>query len=242
VRSTLLRMRKIAFGLQHPAARRALRRGVGASVEHTRALARCNFDCIVDVGANRGQFATFARVYFPDCRIISFEPLEEPAAIFDAVFRSDPKTRLVRTALASVSGPITMHVTQANDASSPLPVGREQHNAFGSRVVETRSVAGATMADLLGRSDLGTRNLLKIDTQGYELEVLKGAASLLQEFAAVYCEISFKELYVGQPLASQVVAYLFECGFSHKGLYNIVAGSDMRPLQADALFIRNSQP
>ncbi len=56
---------------------------------------------VVDVGANRGQFALAVRSRLPGARIVSFEPLREPADVYEAIFAGDPLTRLVRCALGA---------------------------------------------------------------------------------------------------------------------------------------------
>jgi FkbM family methyltransferase len=220
---------------------RALRLGVAASVEHAPALGRFAFDSVVDVGANKGQFATFARVCFPQCRIVSFEPLDGPAHIFESLFRNDAKTRLVRTAIGSKRGSLVMQVTAQDDSSSPLVVGKIQRQAFGTTVVGEREVPSGPLLDFVCDDDLGKSNLLKVDTQGFELEVLRGAESLLDRFSVIYCEVSFVELYVGQALASDVITYLFHHQFDLKGVYNIASSRNVGPLQADMLFFRRDQ-
>jgi hypothetical protein len=94
------------------------------------------------------------------------------------------------------------------------------------------------LSDFLDEREFGACNLLKIDTQGSELDVLRGAAELLARFQAVYCEVSFLELYAGQALASEVVAYLFERGFELSGIYNLQSSPTLGLLQADMLFTR----
>lgn len=234
---TLLRVRKLWAGLRRPAYRRALRFGVGASIEHTEALSRFDFDTVVDVGANRGQFSTFSRAMFPSCRIVAFEPLDRPAGTFDALFGHDPTVRLVRAALGTRRGTLTMHVTEHDDSSSPLAIGAAQRSTFGTVVVERREAPCGPLSDFLREGDLGARNLLKIDTQGFELEVLRGAEDLLGRFAAIYCELSFVELYSGQPLASEVIGYLGARGFNLAGVYNAASAPVLGSVQADMLFL-----
>jgi hypothetical protein len=88
--------------------------------------------------------------------------------------------------------------------------------------------------------DFGARNLLKIDTQGYELEVLKGADDLLDRFDAIYCEVSFIELYKGQALANDVISYLYKRQFRCAGVYNQINTTGHGALQADMLFFRTA--
>jgi FkbM family methyltransferase len=237
VRRFALRIRKLWTGLKNPVARRALRFGVGASIEHAAALSRFDFDMIVDVGANRGQFATFARMFFPPARIICFEPLDEPARIHASVFKNDPLTRLTRVAIASERGNAVMRVTEEDDSSSFLDVAEAQTAAFGTKVVERREVPCGPLSDFVRPDEFGKCNLLKIDTQGSELEVLKGIDEL-QRFDVIYCEVSFLTLYVGQALASEIVSYLFSRGFNLAGVFNLEKHPDQRQIQADMLFLR----
>lgn len=234
--NTALRFRKLWAGLSRPGYRRALRLGVGASLEHEAALAHCRFDTVIDVGANRGQFSTFARAAFPNCRIVAFEPLDRPAATFEKLFAGDPKTRLVHAALGTARGTVIMHVTEDDDSSSPLAIGEAQRRAFGTVERTQVEVPCGLLADFLRDGDLGAKNLLKIDAQGYELEVLRGAQNLLGRFSAIYCELSFVELYTGQPLASEVITYLGVNGFGLAGVFNIASKADLGQMQADAFF------
>lgn len=82
---------------------------------------------------------------------------------------------------------------------------------------------------------------LKSCVQGFELEVLRGSASLLPEFAYVYVEASFEALYEGQALISDVAAFLEEQGFVEAGRFNIAHTADGAPIQADFLFQRRGE-
>jgi len=97
------------------------------------------------------------------------------------------------------------------------------------------------LGDFLQPSQMGARNLLKIDVQGFELEVLKSAETLLPLFDWVYVECSYVPLYEGQALANEIISYLEACGFRLSGQYNpsyARVGGGL--LQADLLF-ENSQ-
>jgi hypothetical protein len=131
-----------------------------------------------------------------------------------------------------------MHVTAQDDSSSPLAVGTLQNQAFGTVVVNTLEVPCGPLSDYLRNDELGEDNLLKVDTQGFELPVLRGAEGLLDRFSVIYCELSFRELYVGQSLASEAIAYLFQHQFNLAGVYNLTSALNLGQLQADMLFVR----
>jgi hypothetical protein len=78
---------------------------------------------------------------------------------------------------------------------------------------------------------------LKLDVQGYELTALYGCEELLAKFRYVYVEASFIELYVGQALATDVIAYLLAKGFKLICVANLSRGNARRPIQADFLFV-----
>jgi len=82
--------------------------------------------------------------------------------------------------------------------------------------------------------------LLKLDVQGYELSALRGCEDLLQAFAWVYVERSFMELYKGQALADDVIAWLRERGYNLSGVYNMAYDRNGRAVQADFLFSRRN--
>jgi len=237
----LLRLRKLFSALTARIYARAFYYGVFPSIEHCNALSQFSFDFIVDIGANKGQFTTFSRRTFPAARIIAFEPLERPAAIFEALFRTDHSIRLFRAAVSAERGELTMYVTDSDDSSSPLELASAQVEAFGTKVIERRQVPCGRLSDFVGPTEFGYNNLLKIDTQGFELEVLRGCTDLLDRFSVIYCETSFIELYKGQPLANEVIAYLHKCEFRLAGVYNQFTSLHKRALQADMLFIRTAR-
>ena len=135
-----------------------------------------------------------------------------------------------------------MHVTAEDDSSSPLDIGTLQKQAFGTVVVNTFEVPCGPLSDYLKDDDLGEENLLKIDTQGFELPVLRGAEGVLDRFSVIYCELSFRELYVGQSLASEAIAYLFQRQFNLAGVYNLASAPSLGQIQADMLFFRSPPP
>jgi len=231
---------KILRVLWIPEYRRALMRArVWASTEHDAVLSGLNVEAVVDIGANRGQFALCARRLFPSARIYSFEPLRGPAETFRKNFSNDPRVTLFKMAVAAENGDAEMHVSKWDVSSSLLPIGKAQHDNFPFSV-ETRreAVSTARLSQCIGLDDLSTRSLLKLDVQGYELAALHGCEDLLTRFQFVYVEASFIELYVGQALASDVIAYLLSKGFRLICVANLSQGRSPRPVQADFLFAR----
>lgn len=217
-----------------------LRHGVAASVEHFRlldSLRSQNFNLVVDVGANRGQFALIAREYFPSAKIISFEPLGEPAALFRRVFSSDNRVVLNEMAIGPEEKEMIIHVSRADDSSSLLPISALQTSLFpGTAEKEVRTVQVKQLDAILDVKDIKSPALLKIDVQGFERDVLEGCKSLLASFSYIYVECSFVELYVGQSLAHEVILFLSEFGFALCGAYNLSYDNKGIAVQGDFLF------
>ena len=225
---------KLTRLLTFSAGRHGLRYGVGAAVEHRRALAGLDVATIVDIGSNKGQFALLAIEVFPRATIFCFEPLKEPAARLREMLGAE--IRLFETAIGPCEKEGIIHVSRRSDSSSLLPLAKQAEVFPGTELKEQRVVPIAPLTKYLFPENIRSPALLKIDVQGYELEVLKGCESLLACFHYVYSECSFIELYRRQALAGDVILYLKDRNFELSGVYGQVGDSNRRPVQADFLF------
>lgn len=211
------------------------RYGVMAGVEHKSVLNRI-LSTVVDIGANRGQFALAARE-FSGARIFSFEPLATPAEIFRRVFFGDSYVKMFPSAIGPRKENRKMHVSARDDSSSLLPIGQTQSTLFpGTYEIGTVDVTVAPLDTYLSAEEIIAPAMLKLDVQGFELQALEGCRSLLSAFHYIYCECSFIELYKGQKLAHDVIAYLNGYGFILLGIYNPVYDGKGNCIQSDFLF------
>ena len=202
-----------------------------------------NFDCktVVDIGANRGQFALAARHSFPNANIISFEPLSRPAELFRRVFENDNAIVLHEAAIGPEKNNCTMHVSARDDSSSLLPITSLQGEMFpGTDEVGTVNVLVAPLDSFVSDAEIVGSALLKLDVQGFELDALRGCESLIQRFDWIYCECSFVELYSGQKLAADVIEWLSNNGFRIIGMYNPSYDAGGKAIQGDFLFKRKN--
>lgn len=237
----ITKARKLAGILAVPAWRAALRRRrVAAGVEHARVLRNLGpMQTVVDIGANRGQFALAARHCFADARIVSFEPLAGPAALWRAVFAGDARATLVEAAVGPRAGEAQIHVSARDDSSSLLPIAARQSELFpGTAEAGTATIRVLRLADALPGTDIAAPALLKLDVQGFELQALAGCEAVLERFDWVYAECSFQELYAGQSFADEVIAWLRERGLRLAGVYHMAYDDRGRAVQADFLFGR----
>jgi FkbM family methyltransferase len=218
--------------------RRALRiYRVAAGIDHEHVLRGVDCRTVVDIGANRGQFALVARQCQPQARVISFEPLPAAAAKFRAVFADDDRVTLHEVAIGPVPRDAIIHISQRDDSSSLFPITSTQAALFpGTEEAATATVRVAPLREFIPAADVRPPALLKLDVQGYELEALRGCEDMLGQFAYVYAECSFIELYAGQALADEVIAWLRERGFRLRGVHNMDYDRGGRAIQADLLF------
>ncbi len=215
-----------------------LRLGSAAATEHKmmfRKIGSCG--TVIDIGANRGQFALAARRYFPLAKLVSFEPLPEPAEVYRAIFLGEVNTTLHQSAVGPTRGSTTMHLSAQDDSSSLLPITQLQNSIFpGTAECGTSIIKIGRLSDFVLMSEIVSPALLKIDVQGFELQALEGCEELLSRFSHIYVECSFVELYKGQSLADEVIAWLRLRNFQLAGAYNMSVDGGDRPIQADFLF------
>jgi FkbM family methyltransferase len=237
----MFKVRKLARICAVPAWRRSLiNHRVAAGVEHEVVLRHlADVRLIVDIGANRGQFALCARHCFAQSRIVSFEPLAGPAGVYRSLFANDNNIVLHEVAIGPEPGEATIHLSARDDSSSLLPISEAQDRLFpGTAEAGTTVIQISPLNSCLVEAEIDSPALLKLDVQGFELEALKGCESLLDRFTWVYAECSFVELYTGQALADAVIAWLHEKGLALTGVYNMSFDSAGKPIQADFLFAR----
>ena len=218
-------------------ARAALRHNVAAAIEHLQAIEHTSAETLIDIGANKGQFSLAFRGLRPRADIIAFEPLDDDADRYERLFGGDERVRLHRLAIGDADTEAEFHVTDRSDSSSLLKPGSGQSAAFGVSHQETIRVPVRRLGPFVDWNALPHPILIKIDVQGAELQALRGCDGL-ESADFVYVELSFVELYEGQPLFDEVSAYLTERGFKLAGIFNQVVTAAFGPTQADFLFAK----
>jgi len=169
---------------------------------------------ILDVGANEGQSAIKFRSAFPSARIISFEPVEET---FDLLCRRTASlgVECQRLAVGSRPGRATIHLTNSSFTSS-------LKEPEAGELVATSEVEVTTVDDFVASNRIDTIDLLKIDVEGFDLEVIAGGARTLAEgkvrFALV--EVGFAHGDARHPLFDDVRDALAQHQFDVYGIYD----------------------
>jgi FkbM family methyltransferase len=211
--------------------------GAAAAVEHETLLKNIPCKTIIDIGANRGQFSLVARRCFKDAQIIAFEPLPRPFKVLQNIFAHDRRVTLYQMAVGSASSSQQIHISQRDDSSSLLPITELQNKVFpGTKEKAIIDIDVKPLDSMLQKNSVRHPALLKIDVQGYELEVLKGCKGILSLLTYVYVECSYQELYQGQPLANEIISFMNQRGFDLKGVYNTSYDALGRAIQSDIFF------
>ena len=208
-----------------------------------RLLAERDIDVVLDVGANDGPFATNLRQAGYLGRIISFEPQHAAFERLKVACRSDPAWDCRQVALGSADGEFELHVA-GNSSSSSLLEMTSQHTASApsSRYVASELVAVRRLDAILDEVVRPDDALyLKLDVQGFELEVLHGAEEVLPQVLVVESELSLAHLYENGATLVDVVGHLDARGFELVSLEPaFVDERDGRLLQVDGIFTRSA--
>lgn len=193
---------------------------------------------VFDIGANEGQSIEQFRQAIPAAEIYAFEPSASTFAKLCARTSNYPNVHLVNSGVGAVSGLSTLLENEDSQTSSFL---RPLETWWGEVVAETE-VELVALDDFCAAREIQRIDLLKTDTQGFELEVLKGASRLMmsREVRLVLLEVIFADLYEGIPPFDVVFGFLRENGFELVGFYNSVV-RDHRLAWSDALFALRSQ-
>lgn len=192
---------------------------------------------VFDVGANIGQSTLLIRQLLPSAIIHSFEPSPSTFKELQQRVGDDNRANLWNVGVGSTNGALQLLENSQSDMSSFLVQG----SMGWGRVTRQTQVPVVTVDRFCRSNGIGYVHLLKSDTQGYDLEVLRGAQTMLasSRVGLIYVEFMFCELYKNQPSLAVLLNFLKDYGFELVGIYH------QRYLQgrlgtADLLFIHST--
>ena len=197
-------------------------------------------ETVIDVGAHTGEFSSAIRAVLPEAYVYAFEPIPDCFPRIAKRLGPNGRFKAFPVALGERSGPVEFHRSSFTKSSSVLPMADLHRVAFPwSAGSERVTVQMKTLDDFLDEINMKPKVLLKLDVQGYELQVLKGATQTLKQVDYVLTEVSFRPLYEGQALFPDVFSFLTAGGFSFAGVLDQLRSPvDDLILQADAMFVR----
>ena len=198
---------------------------------------------VLDVGANVGQYGLSLRKCGFDGRIVSFEAVASVHARLSAVAARDHDWLVAPCcALGRTMGETHINVAANSVSSSLLPMRdahlqASPHSAYVAREAVRIERLDDVAEPLLPKDG---RLLLKVDTQGYEEEVLAGADRILKNVSAMQLELSLAPLYQGAPDLRRILELCDGLGFQLHGLIpGFFEEKTGRLLQMDGLFLKN---
>ena len=209
-----------------------------------KAMRKVNVDILFDIGANTGQFSEEIRNKGYNGKIISFEPLTSARKML--VHQKSKDLNWViheRAAVGNYNGIIDINISKNSVSSSILPMLKShsdaEKNSMYIRSEKTPIITLDSVAD--SYLDKFSNCFIKIDTQGYESQVLDGAFKTLKRAKGVLCELSLVPLYEGQHLWKEIIERSEKEGFVLWSLHKAFTDKrNGRTLQMDAVFLREN--
>lgn len=202
-------------------------------------IKRYGIDLIIDVGGHHGEYARLLRreAHY-DGDLVSFEPAESSFSILSRTSSRDARWRVERLALGEQAGTATLqhyHHSMLHSLSKPSDFGSTEWNLapHGTEEVEVAR---------LDTIELGLERysapMLKIDTQGFDIQVLRGASEIVSRLVAIQLELSVLPLYESSPDCAAVLEELNRLGFSISGLFPVAHDADLRAVEFDCIAVR----
>jgi FkbM family methyltransferase len=201
-------------------------------------LAEQGVDVVLDVGAARGGFAQELRKFGYPGQIVSFEPMTAAFADLVAASGDDERWTCVNAALGRTPGPQTINIASNSDSSSLLAMEQEHRSAAPDVDYIGQEEIEVVRLDDVAPEYIGSRTFLKIDTQGFEKEVLAGGPNTVKDCVGLQLELSFVPLYTGGMLVDEAIALAYDEGFRMVAVWHGFTSPGGAMLQADAVFFR----
>ena len=197
---------------------------------------------VLDVGANEGQFARTALHAFAGAKVICFEPLPSvQAALRTLAADSDGRVELQPFALGDREGQTEFHISSFSPSSSVLPLD-QPIAALGDQIKMTATVQVSLrrLADWAASRSIADEIIIKLDVQGYEASVLRGAGDFLARPRLVIAETTFAPIYAGQASLGELCAILEPHGLKYREAFGVIRdGTTGEPLWQDSVFVRS---
>lgn len=216
---------------------RTLPRGVRLEADLARFRPLADFSTVVDVGANEGQTAARFLACLPRARILSFEPVPATFRRLAATYGQHPRVTCENLAASDANGNVQMLVGGETDSFvSRIVDGSAQEDAVWHR----QTVRAVRLEDYLNGHKLARVDLLKTDTEGHDLSVLKGCEAMLRDhrIGFVLCEVGFSAANAQNSHLAAIGDYLKAHGYLFFALYPPSGWTpSLEMAYADALFV-----
>ena len=213
-----------------------------------RTIKEYNIDCIIDVGANIGQYKDSMRkeVGFKGL-IISYEPDPECFEIIKQKSKKDDLWVVEKYAIGDKEGVLKLNIMEGSVFNSFLEPDDSESDLFsdGNTVKKVVEVPVKRLDDLIPElmDKFNFKNIfLKLDTQGFDLEAFTGTLGVLDVIKGVQTEVSFTQLYKNAPTFDKSVKLFKENGFEVSGMYSLGEFRFPHALEHDCIYLPKQEP
>lgn len=206
-----------------------------------------SINCVLDVGANTGQYGRSLRALGYTGWIISFEPVQRNLEQLRRWADRDAKWRVFPWALGAMEDASDINVMESSVFSSFLQPDPKSEERFGSanRVVKTERVEIKRLDHVLDGCLKGIDSAqiyMKLDTQGSDIRVLAGAEAILSDILALQTELAFRKLYLKMPNFTETLLQFMSKGFEVVDFIPVTRERDgLRVIEMDCIMLRSSQ-
>lgn len=206
-------------------------------------LSRLDINVVLDVGANKGQTGTLLRRIGYRGRIVSFEPVSGNYRALVERASGDPAWKCLPLALGASESEQQINLTRHSVFDSFLNPTDYSLRRFGgdSEVIGSEVVRVRRLDEVFDECTAGIaapRIFLKLDTQGYDSEVLSGASGCLSQVLGLQTELSLKPVYVGMVDYLEVLPRLQGLGFEVSGMFPVNRDGGLRVIEFDCVAVR----
>lgn len=191
-----------------------------------------DIDCVLDVGGHWGEFGIGLRTFGYKGRIVSFEPVAENFELLQRAAARDARWEVHHMAIGSEEGEAEINVTEGTGFSSFLqPIDRG---------VKAREPVRVRRLDRIFHDIVPPeqRVFLKLDTQGYDLEVMRGASGILDRIVALVTEMSIIPIYEKSTHYVTAMSEFEKLGFHPSAMYAILNRREHRLMEFDCVMVR----
>lgn len=197
---------------------------------------------VLDIGGNVGRFSKTMEHLFPDANIIAFEPLPECYGKMIKLMNGYGKFEAYNIGLGDEKGELEMEQNHHDPSSSFLQMSDLHISSFPQSKGGTKKLVEVKLLDELeGELNIQGPMLIKVDVQGFEGKVIKGGLNTFAKAKILILELSFQELYKGQPFFDDIYKMLIPLGFKFYGNMGLMKHTKTGlPLDADCVFVNES--
>lgn len=195
---------------------------------------------ILDIGANTGNYAKEMHQRFPNATIYAFEPLADCYKSLEATANAHKNIHPLPFALGSKNETTMIQKSSFHPSSSLLAMNDLHKELYPKSSASTEEqITIKRLDDCSSELALTEPLFIKMDVQGFEIEVIAGGADTIAKASVLLVENAYVRFYDGQPLAADLIHQLHQLGFDYFGAAHIHYHKTKKvPLYEDSVFMR----